>query len=238
MFSPRKRTRALALGTLIVIASSIGLTGCSSDDAASTDAVTEAAATEAAATEAADTEAAATEAADTAAVASEAISTDAAGSGTDGAAGGDALKATLISEMLKGMNGGVAADQADIDCVAAKVTEKDISALMTASGGGAIPADAVPVMKAIFGCKPKPLMDSFVTSSFSDMPAEVTADQKTCIADKFFDFIANDDETLQSMVSNSAQAPAKFKTEGVKIVKECVPGSAAQEKLIAEINKN
>lgn len=229
------RARTTALGTVIVLTTALGLAGCSKDDSTSTDvATTEAAATEAAATEAVASEALETEAADTEAVAAtEAMASDAA------AVGGDALKATLIGEMMKGMNGGAPADQADIDCVSGKVTEKDISAMMSAgAGSGGLPPEGVNVMKAFFGCKPKALMDSFVKSSFDDMPAEVTEDQKSCMANKFFDFIASDDDTLSAIVSDASKPPAKFKSEGAKIVKECVPAGAAQDKLIAEITKD
>ena len=242
MFSSRKGARAMVLGTVIVVASGIGLTSCSKDDAATTDVSKTEAASAAVATDTAEdlasqASAAATEAVGSEAMASQAASTDAM-AGSD-AAGGAALKATLIGEMLKGMNAGAAADPADIDCVSSKVTEKDVSALMSgAAAGGGLPPEGLPVMKAIFGCKPKPLMDSFVKSSFDDMPAEVTDDQKTCMANKFFDFISTDEETLAAMVGDSSKPPAKFKAEGAKIVKDCVPAGAAQDKLIAEISKD
>ncbi len=245
MTTRRMRARTTVLGTVIVLTSALGLAGCSKDDSTSTDvATTEAAATEAAATEAVASEALETEAVDTeAAAATEAMASEAGDTeamASDAAAvGGDALKATLIGEMMKGMNGGAPADQADIDCVSGKVTEKDISAMMSAgAGAGGLPPEGVAVMKAFFGCKPKALMDSFVKSSFNDMPAEVTEDQKSCMANKFFDFIANDDDTLSAIVSDASKPPAKFKSEGAKIVKECVPAGAAQDKLIAEITKD
>jgi hypothetical protein len=241
------RFRARFLGPVVVIATVVGLAGCSKSDSKSTDvATTEAKTSEAAATEAPTTEPAATEAA---APATEAASppteaaapvTEAAGAaGSEAAAaGGDALKVTLISEMMKGMNNGAPADQKDIDCVSEKVTDPQVSALMSsAAGGGGMSKDAIPVLKAMFSCKPKGLTDSFIASSFDEMPAEVTTDQKSCMANKFFDYIANNDEIMTSIVADASKPPAAFKSEGVKIVKECVPAGAAQDKLVAEMNK-
>jgi hypothetical protein len=202
------RSRAKLLASVVALAAIVGLAGCSKSDSKSTDVKT--------------------------------TTTDAATSvaaGTDEGAG--ALKATLVGEMMKSMNNGAPADQKDIDCVSKKVTDPQVSALMaSAAGGGGMSKDAVPVLKAMFSCKPKALTESFIASSFTDMPADVTADQKTCMANKFFDFIASNDEIMSSIVADASKPPAAFKTEGAKIVKECVPAGASQDKLIAEIQKD
>jgi hypothetical protein len=256
------RGRARFLAPVVVLAAVVGLAGCSKSDSESTDvktATTDAATSEATATEATEasatdapaaTEAPVTEAATPATDAmaagtdAKAAATDAMAAGTDAVAAGTeagagALKATLVGEMMKSMNNGAPADQKDIDCVSQKVTDPQVSALMaSAAGGGGMSKDAVPVLKAMFSCKPKALTESFIASSFTDMPADVTADQKSCMANKFFDFIASNDEIMSSIVADASKPPAAFKTEGAKIVKECVPAGASQDKLIAEIQKD
>jgi hypothetical protein len=257
------RVRAKMLTPVVLLASLaavVGLASCSKSDSNSTDvASTEAKTSEAAATEAPKTEATASEAkvtettaaapateaaapvTEAAAPLTEAVAagTDAVAAGSDAAtAGGAALKLTLIGELMKSMNNGAPADQKDIDCVSGKVTEGDVSALMaSAAGGGGMTKDAVPVLKAMFSCKPKGLTDSFIESSFTDIPADVTVDQKSCMANKFFDFIASNDEIMTSIVADASKPPAAFKTEGAKIVKECVPAGKSQDVLIAEMNK-
>jgi hypothetical protein len=77
-----------------------------------------------------------------------------------------------------------------------------------------------------------------VKDTFNDVPADVTESQKSCMAEKFFDFIANNEDILSAMVGDASKPPEKFKAEAVKVVKECVPAGASQDKLIAEVNKD
>jgi hypothetical protein len=246
-----KRMRTRLLIPAFALATVVGLSACSKSDSETTDvATTEAATSEAAASEAPATEAPATEAAATEAPLTEAAvaSTDAApvteASAPDtgaaaseaGAASGEALKATLIGQVLSGFSGGGPADPKDVTCVNDKVTEKDVTAIMSAApAGGGTPPEALPVMKAIFACKPKGLMESFVKDTFNDLPADVTEEQKSCVAGKLFDFIASDDEILNAMVADAAEPPESFRAEGIKIVTGCLPAGASRDKMIEQI---
>jgi hypothetical protein len=252
------RRRARFLAPVIVLAAVLGLASCSksdSSDSKSTDgqtATTEAspseATTDAAATDAPPTEATATEAVAApvteAAAATEATApvTEASASGTE-AGGSDAAsvepKTALIGQLMAGMSSGAAVDPKEVACVSAKISEKELTAFMAAAGaGGGMSKEAAPALKAIFSCKPKGLTDSFITETFTDIPADVTADQKSCLANKIFDFMATNDEVMTAMVNNASTMPAQLKTEGAKIIKDCVPPGASQDKLIAEMNKD
>ncbi len=226
------------------------LTGCGSDKADDTTADTTVAAAEttAAAAEttaaAADTTAAAAET--TAAAATEttvAASTDtvaadtAAAGATDTVAAAGDLTSTFVTQMLMGMTGGTTADPADVKCVSEKVTEADLSKLVTSSGSTPDPTAMKAIIKAAFQCKPKGLADNMVKSTFTDVSADVTDDQKTCIAGKILDVIASDDAVIDAMLQSDSKMPESLKPKFTKVVEDCVPAGAAREALLKDLLK-
>ena len=188
-----------------------------------TEPVTEALTTEAAA--AAATEAAATEAA-------------AAASSVAPASGGDPVSGAIVAQMLSGMANGATADPADIKCVTEKIKSEDLAKLVSAGGAAPDPTALKGIIKAAFQCKPKGLSDSLIKSAFADMPADVTATQKKCIADKFLDTILSDDAILDAMLANSANPPESIKAKFEPIVTDCVPAGATRDILLKDIRKS
>ena len=235
----QKHRRISLIAPALVAITAITLVGCSKSSTKSTDSVaadTTAAATADKTAPAADTRAAAAEtvAAETAAAADTvAVAADTASAG----AATDALAGTFVTEMLKGMNGGKEPSADDVKCVTGKVTSDQLSSLVKSASGGGTPDGMIPIMQAIFTCKPAGLADSLVTGAFKDVPADVDATKKSCIANKLLDFIASDETMLKAMVAGGKSVPEGFKTKGIDIVKECVPAGASRDKLIAEVQK-
>ena len=230
----RRTSRFLTVASGLAITALL-VTGCSSSKSSDTTASTEAATTDAATTEAAaGTEAASTDAATTEAAATEAAAGDTVASGSANGALGEAL----VTQMIAGMNGGGTPDPADVKCVTSKVSEEELAKLISASSGGApTPEMMTGIIKATFQCKPKGLADSLITSAFKDMPADVTSDQKTCMANKFLDTIVADDKILAAVLAAQDKPPAELLAKFDPVVKDCVPAGATRDKLLAELHK-
>jgi hypothetical protein len=222
------------------------LTGCGSDKADDTTADTTVATAETTAAaapadttaSAADTEAAATETTAAAAETTAAASTDTAAAGaTDTVAAPGDLTTTFVTQMLMGMTGGTSADPADVKCVSEKVTEADLSKLVATSGATPDPTAMKAIIKAAFQCKPKGLADNMVKSTFTDVSADVTEDQKSCIAGKILDVIASDDAVIDAMLQSDSKLPESLKPKFTKVVEDCVPAGAAREALLKDLLK-
>jgi hypothetical protein len=228
------------------------LTGCGSDKAKDTTADTTVAAAEttvAAAAEttvaAADTTvAAATEttvavaAETTAAASTDTVAADTAAAGaTDTVAAAGDLTSTLVTQMIMGMTGGTSADPADVKCISEKVSEADLSKLVTATGSAPDPTAMKAIIKAAFQCKPKGLADNMVKSTFTDVSADVTEDQKACIAGKILDVIASDDAVIEAMLQSDSKMPESLKPKFTKVVEDCVPAGAARDALLKDLLK-
>ena len=208
------------------------LTGCGSDKAADTTVATaETTAAPAETTAAADTTAAA---ADTTSAAATETTTAAA---TDTVAAAGDLTTTFVTQMLLGMTGGTTTDPADVKCVSEKVTEADLSKLVASSGSTPDPTAMKAIIKAAFQCKPKGLADNLVKSTFTDVSADVTEDQKACIADKILDVIASDDAVIDAMLQSDSKMPESLKPKFTKVVEDCVPAGAAREALLKDLLK-
>lgn len=176
----------------------------------------------------------AAEAATTDAIAAE---TTAAAAGADPSAG--SVNDVIIGQMVMGMTGQTTADPADVKCISGKVPEKDISAIMGSAGAGGAPdANAMKsLIKAVFICKPKGLADSFVKSTFNDIPGDVTDKQKSCLTNGLFDLIGNDDSVIDAVTANADKMPDGLKKKFEGTVKDCVPAGASRDALIKEIGK-
>ncbi len=177
----------------------------------------------------------AAEAATTDAIAAE---TTAAAAGADPSAAGS-VNDVIIGQMVMGMTGQTTADPADVKCISGKVPEKDISAIMGSAGAGGAPdANAMKsLIKAVFICKPKGLADSFVKSTFNDIPGDVTDKQKSCLTNGLFDLIGNDDSVIDAVTANADKMPDGLKKKFEGTVKDCVPAGASRDALIKEIGK-
>ena len=245
----RFSTLTAVIGGLVL--STMLLTGCGSDTAKDTTADTTVAAAESTAadttavgdttapasdttTAAVSSDTAATAGADTTTAAS--LDTVAAGSTDTVAAAGD-LTTTFVTQMLLGMTGGTTADPADVKCVSEKVTEADLSKLVTASGTEPDPTAMKAIIKAAFQCKPKGLADNLVKSTFTDVSTEVTEAQKTCIAGKILDVIASDDAVIDAMLQTDSKMPESLKPKFTKVVEDCVPAGAVRAALLKELLK-
>jgi hypothetical protein len=177
-------------------------------------------------------------------VVTEAATTDAMAGETTAAAGADpatasALNDTIISQMVIGMTGEATADPADVKCISGKVPEKDIAAIMGSAGGGGSPDPAAmkSLIKAVFTCKPKGLAESFVKSTFTDIPGDVTDKQKSCLANGLFDLIGKDDSVVDAITANADKMPENLKKAFEGKVKDCVPAGVSRDALIKEIDK-
>jgi hypothetical protein len=177
-------------------------------------------------------------------VATEAATTDAMAAETTAAASVDpatagALNETIISRMVVGMTGEATADPADVKCIAGKVPEKDIAAIMGSAGGGGSPDPTAmkSLIKAVFTCKPKGLAESFVKSTFTDIPGDVTDKQKSCLTNGLFDLIGKDDSVIDAITANADKMPENLKKAFEGTVKDCVPAGVSRDALIKEIDK-
>ncbi len=228
----RRTSRLLAVASGLAVTALL-VTGCSSSKESSDTVVSTA--DSAAATEAAPTEAPATEAG-----ATEAGATEAAAAGDTVASGSaeGAVGEALVTQMIAGMNGGATPDPADVKCVTSKVSGDDLAKVISSASGGAPPPEAMTgLIKATFQCKPKGLADSLISSAFTDMPADVTPDQKTCMANKFLDTIVADDEILAAVLAAQDKPPTAILAKFDPVVKDCVPAGATRDKLLAELRK-
>jgi hypothetical protein len=220
------------------------ITGCGTKKAADTTVAAETSVAAADTTPASvDTTAAAAETIAAEPVATEAT-TDAMAAETTAAASVDpatagALNETIISQMVVGMTGEATADPADVKCIAGKVPEKDIAAIMGSAGGGGSPDPTAmkSLIKAVFTCKPKGLAESFVKSTFTDIPGDVTDKQKACLTNGLFDLIGNDDSVIDAITANADKMPENLKKAFEGTVKDCVPAGVSRDALIKEIDK-
>lgn len=248
---PRSITRSLSLALAVSFAGA-GLSACGSSKKAS-DTTVAAVETTAAATEttaaAAETSVAATETTAAAAettVAAAAETTVAGSTETTAAAAAgtaDATTAAMVTQMLKGMNGGKDPSAADISCVSGKTKSEDLAALINGSSSGTPDTKTLlPLMKAIFTCKPEGLADSMSTS-FDTMPAGVSASNKTCLANSLLDILGSDDQLLELSLSSSGgikdlpAADRKLVIDKLTpAVNKCIDPSM-RAAVIAELNK-
>ena len=212
------------------------LTGCGSDKAKDTTAETTVASPE---TTAAVTETAA--AAETVAVptdtAATAAATDAAVASSVAAPAGE-LTSAFVTQMLLGMTGSTEADPADVKCISEKVSEADLSLLIKAGADAQSSPAMKAIVKAAFQCKPKGLADNFVKETFKDLPAGVTDEQKSCLANKVFDIIASDDSVIDAMLKADAKMPAALKSKFTKVAEDCVPAGPARDALLKDLLKD
>jgi hypothetical protein len=177
-------------------------------------------------------------------VATDAATTDAMTAETTAAASADpatagALNDAIISQMVVGMTGEATADPADVKCISGKVPEKDIAAIMGSAGGGGSPDPTAmkSLIKAVFTCKPKGLAESFVKSTFTDIPGDVTDKQKSCLTNGLFDLIGKDDSVIDAITANADKMPENLKSAFEGTVKDCVPAGVSRDALIKEIDK-
>jgi hypothetical protein len=126
-----------------------------------------------------------------------------------------------------------------VKCISSKVPEKDLTAIMTSAGGGGNPDPNAmkSLIKAVFLCKPKGLSDSFVKSTFKDIPGDVSEKQKSCLTNGLFDLIATDDSVIEAITANADNMPEGLKKKFEGTVKDCVPAGASRDALIKEIEK-
>ena len=233
----------LALTTLL-------LAGCGSDKAADTTVATtettvvaDTVAAEPAAEEtvAADTVAAETVAAETAPADTVAADTAAAGEATDTAAAAGAageLTQVFVSQMLMGMTGATSADPTDVQCISEKVSEADLSKLVTATGTEPDANAMKAIVKAAFQCKPKGLTDNLFKEAFASFPADVTDTQKSCLSEKALDIIANDDSVIDAMMQSSSKMPESLKSKLTTVTEDCLPAGAARDAVLEELLKD
>ena len=174
----------------------------------------------------------------------EAMTTDAMAAETSAVTGASpaaagSLSDMIIGQMVVGMTGETTANPADVKCIAAKVPEKDLTAIMSSAGGGGSPDGTAmkSLIKAVFTCKPKGLSDNFVKNTFNDIPGDVTAAQKSCLADGLFDLIGKDDSVIDAITANADKMPEGLKTKFEGTVKDCVPAGTSRDALIKEMNK-
>ncbi len=241
----------LMVGTLAI--TTLFLTGCGSDKAATKTAETTAAAvvettaaaggpaTEVPATEPAAVETVAAAADTVAAIAdSKAVAADtvavAAADTVAGASGAD-VAALFIPQMVMSMTGETTADPADVKCISAKVSEKDINALVSAGGPGGAPAAMRSVIKAAFSCRPKGLVTKFTTDTFKTMPADLTAQQKECLQTSIFDLFSTDDEVVDAMIANAGAMNDALKDKFKTVLDGCIPPGATHDLLLKDLTK-
>ena len=229
---------AVASGLLLT---ALLLTGCGSDKAKDTTAETTVAVAEttAAAPEAAaETVAAETAAAETAAVETvAAAATDTTVAASVAAPAGE-LTAAFVTQMLLGMTGSTEADPADVKCISEKVSEADLSSLIKAGADAQSSPAMKAIVKAAFQCKPKGLADNFVKDTFKDLPAGVTDEQKSCLANKVFEIIASDDSVIDAMLKADAKMPEALKSKFTKVAEDCVPAGPARDALLKDLLKD
>jgi len=246
---PRSITRSLSLALAVSFAGA-GLSACGSSKKASDTTVAAVETTAAAAAAAAETTVAATEtttaAVETTAAAAEttvAASTETTAAAAAAAGGTDATMAAMVTQMLKGMNGGKEPSASDISCVSGKTKSEDIAALINGSSSGTPDTKTLlPLMKAIFSCKPAGLADSMSTS-FDTMPAGVSASNKTCLANALLDILGNDDQLLQLSLSSTGGIKDLPAADRKLVIDKLTPAvnkcidSAMRPAVIAELNK-
>jgi hypothetical protein len=201
--------------------------------------VEETTASETVAAETAAAEANSTEAMTTEAMGSDAMASETSAAGAVEPAAAGSLNDVIIGQMVVGMTGQATADPADVKCISGKVPEKDLTAIMTSAGGGGNPDPNAmkSLIKAVFVCKPKGLSESFVKSTFKDIPGDVSEKQKSCLADGLFDLIATDDSVIEAITANADNMPDGLKKKFEGTVKDCVPAGASRDALIKEIEK-
>ena len=224
---------AVASGLLLT---ALLLSGCGSDKAKDTTAETTVAVAEttAAAPEAAaETVAAETAAAETVAAAA----TDTTVAASVAAPAGE-LTAAFVTQMLLGMTGSTEADPADVKCISEKVSEADLSSLIKAGADAQSSPAMKAIVKAAFQCKPKGLADNFVKDTFKDLPAGVTDEQKSCLANKVFEIIASDDSVIDAMLKADAKMPEALKSKFTKVAEDCVPAGPARDALLKDLLKD
>lgn len=221
---------ALLLTTLL-------LAGCGSDKAKDTTAETTVASAETTVAVTETTAAAETAAAAATDTAATAAATDAAVASSVAAPAGE-LTSAFVTQMLLGMTGSTEADPADVKCISEKVSEADLSLLIKAGADAQSSPAMKAIVKAAFQCKPKGLADNFVKETFKDLPAGVTDEQKSCLANKVFDIIASDDSVIDAMLKADAKMPAELKSKFTKVAEDCVPVGPARDALLKDLLKD
>ena len=231
---------------------------CGSDSGDSTVAATETAASETtveapAESVAAETVPTETVAADTTAVAESApAATDTTASAatdtTASAAGSEAAlgDTVILTEILKGMNGGKEPSAADVECLAKEFPPDKLAKFTAAatSGGSADVNAMAPLLTAVFKCKPTGLAESLALSLNDDGSLDgLSATESTCLADGILDLFSEEESLMQEFVKSggttslSAAAKAELTKKATPAVNRCVKDEALRKKVIASMTK-
>jgi hypothetical protein len=153
-----------------------------------------------------------------------------------GPSGAD-VAALFIPQLVMSMTGETTADPADVKCISEKVPAKDLNALVNAGGPTGAPDAMRSLLKAAFSCRPKGLVAKFSTDTFKDMPADVTVKQKECIQTSVFDLFATDDAAIDSMIANSGTITDELKDKFKTVLDGCVPPGATHDLLLKDLTK-